>query len=156
MLEPLEALRPRLMVALALLGTGVATYLSWVALDPNKEVACGVLGDCHAVQGSQYARIAGVPVAVFGLLMYVGLLALTAARLARLGRPGWREVLAGPIFALALGGVMYSAYLTYLKLAVIHAICVWCVTSAAIVTALFALTLPDVRALTGSRRGLDV
>lgn len=64
--------RPRAMLTLALLGTSVAAYLSWVALDPNKEVACGVLGDCHAVQGSQYAEVAGVPVAVFGLLMYAG------------------------------------------------------------------------------------
>ncbi len=144
------------MVVLALLGTAVAVYLSWVALDPGREVACGALGDCHAVQGSQYAKVGGVPVAVFGLLMYLGLLTLTAGRLAGLGGPGVGEALAGPTFALALGGVVYSAYLTYLELAVIHAICVWCVTSAAIVTALFVLTLPDVRAQTGSRRNLDV
>ena len=141
-----EAWRARAMLALALLGTGVALYLSWVALDPNREVACGVVGDCHAVQGSQYAEISGVPVAVFGLLMYLGLLALAAGRVMRLGGPGLREAVPTLTFALALGGVVYSIYLTYLELAVIHAICVWCVTSATIVTALFALTLPDAAA----------
>ncbi|MSP22206.1 MAG: hypothetical protein EXR66_04210 [Dehalococcoidia bacterium] len=53
------AWRPRAMLLLAVLGTGIATYLSWVALDPTRVVACGALGDCHAVQGSQYARVAG-------------------------------------------------------------------------------------------------
>ena len=134
------------MLALASAGTTVASYLSWVALDPDKEVACGLVGDCHAVQGSQYAAIAGVPVAVLGLLMYLGLLALTAGRIARLGGAGVREALPILTFALALGGVVYSGYLTYLELAVIHAICVWCVTSAAIVAALLVLTLPDVTA----------
>jgi uncharacterized membrane protein len=140
------------MLVLALAGTGVATYLSWVALDPNKEVACGVLGDCHAVQGSQYADIGSVPVAVFGLLMYLGLLALLTARVSNRGSESVREALATLTFALALGGVVYSAYLTYLELAVIYAICIWCVTSASIVTALFVLAIPDARRT--RRRGL--
>lgn len=143
------------MVTLALAGTSVAAYLSWVALDPSKEVVCGALGDCHAVQGSQYAAIGGVPVAVLGLLMYLGLLALTAGRVTGLGGPSMQQALPPLTFALALGGVVYSGYLTYLELAVIHAICVWCVTSAAIVTALFVLTLPDVAANSRRARGLE-
>ncbi len=138
------------MALLTAAGTGVAAYLVKAALDPNKAVACGPLGDCHAVQSSQYAEVAGVPVAAFGLLMYLGLLALTAARVAGAGGVRLQEVLATLTFSLAFGGVVYSAYLTYLELAVIHAICAWCVTSAAIITAVCALALPDVAA----RRGL--
>ena len=148
----LEAWRPRAMLALAVVGVGIASYLSWVALDPNKEIACGSFGDCHAVQGSRYAAIAGVPVAVFGLLMYLGLLALTAGRVTRLGGPAVQDALPSLTFALALGGVVYSGYLTYLELAVIYAICVWCVTSATVVSAIFVLTLPDVAARRGTRR----
>ena len=44
------------------------------------------------------------------------------------------------VFGIALGGVLYSAYLTWLEVAVIHAICVWCVVSAFIVTAILAIT----------------
>ncbi len=143
--------RVLLMTALTLAGTGVAAYLVTVALDPNKEIVCGPVGDCHTVQSSQYADIAGIPVAVFGLAMYVVLLGLLGARL--LGRGGERtqEALAQVTFALALGGVLYSAYLTYLELAVIHAICVWCVTSALIITAVFLLAIPDAARRTGRR-----
>jgi uncharacterized membrane protein len=142
-----------LMTLLTAAGTGVAAYLVTVALDPNKEVACGPLGDCHAVQSSQYAEVGGVPVAAFGLLMYLGLLALLGGRLARLGSQGVQDALATLTFSLALGGVVYSAYLTYLELAVLYAICIWCVTSASIITLVFLLALPDAVARTG-RRGL--
>lgn len=75
-----------------------------------------------------------------------------------MARPGAPvpEALATLTFALALGGVVYSGYLTYLELAVIHAICIWCVTSAGTVTLLFLLTLPDVAARTGRPRSIDV
>jgi uncharacterized membrane protein len=144
------------MLALAVIGVAMATYLSWVALDPNKEVVCAGVGDCHTVQNSEYAEIGGVPVAVFGLLMYLGLLALTGARVLGLGGPAVREALPSPTFALALGGVVYSAYLTYLELAVIDAICVWCVTSAAIVSVIFVLALPDIVARSGRPDAPDV
>lgn len=133
------------MTLLSAVGAAVAAYLVVIALDPNKEVACGPLGDCHAVQSSRFADVAGVPVAAFGLLMYVGLLALMVARVARLGSAELQQAFVTLTFSLALGGVVYSAYLTYLELAVIHAICVWCVTSAAIITVVFVLTLPDLR-----------
>lgn len=143
--------RVLLMTALTLFGTGVATYLVTVALDPNKVIACGPVGDCHTVQASQYAEIAGIPVAAFGLAMYVALLALLAARLLRVGSPAVQDAVPQVAFALALGGVLYSAYLTYLELAVIYAICVWCVTSAVTITGVFLLTIPDIRARTGRR-----
>lgn len=136
----LTTTRERAITVLILLGIGVATYLVYVALDANAEPYCSGVGDCHAVQSSQYAKIGGVPVAVFGLLMYFGLLALHAAssvgplRGTPLPRV-WLTVLAG-------SGVLYSAYLTYLELEVIDAICVYCVVSASIVTGIAVLSLP--------------
>lgn len=132
------------MLALVVAGTVVAAYLVKVALDPNKVIACGPVGDCHTVQSSRYATVAGVPVAVFGLLMYLGLLGLVVLRVARLGGEAAQQAFGTLTFSLALGGVVYSLYLTYLELVVIHAICIYCVTSAAIITGVFVLAVPDV------------
>lgn len=145
-----ERWRVWLLLGLVVAGTVVAAYLVKVALDPNKVIACGPVGDCHTVQSSQYAKVAGVPVAAFGLLMYLGLLSLVVPRVARVGGEAVQRALGTLTFSLALGGVVYSLYLTYLELAVIHAICIYCVTSAGIITAVFALALPDV-----PRRRLD-
>lgn len=136
----LTSTRQRALMLLISLGIGVATYLVYVALDASAEPYCSGIGDCHAVQSSEYAKIGPMPVAAFGLLMYLGLLVLFAASNAGplKGAPllrVWLTVLAG-------SGVLYSAYLTYLELEVIHAICVYCVISASIVTGIFALSLP--------------
>ncbi|MFN8639318.1 MAG: vitamin K epoxide reductase family protein [Dehalococcoidia bacterium] len=138
-----ERWRVWLMLGLVIAGTVVSAYLVKVALDPDKVIACGPVGDCHTVQSSQYAEVAGVPVAAFGLLMYVGLLALVGARVARVGSEATQAAFGTLTFSLALGGVVYSLYLTYLELAVIHAICIYCVTSAAIITVVFVLAIPD-------------
>ena len=57
-----------------------------------------------------------------------------------------REPLISVVLAgQALIGVLFSAWLTYLELAVIHAICIWCVTSAAIVAAIALVSIADLR-----------
>lgn len=137
------------LLLLAVAGVAVAAYLSWVALDHTQSVACGPLGDCETVQDSQYAHVAGVPVALLGLGMYAALVLLTAARRWLAGAP---PLLAVWAFALALGGTLYSGYLTYLELFVIDAICAWCVVSALLVTAILLLSLPDVRSRAGRPR----
>ncbi len=143
----LLARRHDLLLALAIAGVVVAGYLSWVALDEGQEAACSGVGDCQTVQGSEFAEIAGVPIAVLGLGMYLALLALIAARRwwAALRGAEPPQGLAGLTFALALGGTLYSAYLTWLELFEIEAICVWCVGSAVIVTLLMLLAAPDLR-----------
>lgn len=130
------------LVALSVAGGAISAYLSYVAIFSDDEVACGPVGDCHAVQSSIYAEVAGIPVAVLGLGLYLALLALTAYR-------RWyadSTLLRAWTFSIALSGVLYSAYLTYLEFFVIDAVCAWCVTSAAIVGAAFVLSLPDARA----------
>jgi uncharacterized membrane protein len=124
------------MVGLALLGTGVAGYLSWVHLGGAPALCSGV-GGCEQVQASRFAVVAGVPVALLGLALYLGLTALALWR-ARSGAATPAPV-ALALFGLALAGSLYSAYLTYLELAIIGAICPWCVASAVLVTALCGL-----------------
>jgi len=119
-------------LALSLAGAVVAGYLTWIHYDLSM-LSCTV-GDCHAVQTSPYATIGPVPIALLGLGMFLAIAALTIVR--------WRfPVVSWPAtflaFLLAFSGVLYFAYLTYLEVAVIGAICQWCVLAAGLTVALF-------------------
>ena len=103
----------------ALAGIAVAGYLSW-AHYAGSAVVCIAGGGCETVQESDYAAIAGIPVAVLGLIAYAVILALIAwdAPIARLSAA-----------MIALMGLFFSAYLLALQLFVIDAICVWCLAN---------------------------
>lgn len=94
---------------------------------------------CEKVQTSAYSVVMGVPVALLGLLMYLALDVL----LVWLFLTKDNVLPAVAIFGISLAGTLYSAYLTYLELYVIHAICPWCVTSAVIITLLFLLSIAE-------------
>jgi uncharacterized membrane protein len=117
--------------ALALVGLGVAGYLTWVHYADLEPICAGGSGGCERVQSSDYAELAGVPVAVLGVIGY-------AAILGSLALPGDLGRFAGALLALA--GFGFSAWLTYVELFEIDAICQWCVASAAIMTALAVVT----------------
>jgi uncharacterized membrane protein len=109
----------------ALAGLAVAVYLTYTHFNEGALV-CGV-GDCQTVQGSEFATIAGIPIALLGLGLFGTLVALGVIRTRA---PQAAEALTFAAFGFALAGVLYSAYLTYLEVAVIFAICQWCVVSA--------------------------
>ena len=113
--------------ALALAGLAISGYLTYVHYAGIEPVCAGGGGACERVQSSPYADLAGVPVAVLGLGGYLAIL----ASLVLPGQAG-RSVTA----FLALAGFGFSGYLTYLELAVIEAICQWCVASAVVMTVL--------------------
>jgi uncharacterized membrane protein len=118
-------------IALALAGVGVAGYLTWVHYAELEAVCVGGGGGCERVQASEWSELGGVPVAVVGLIGYLAILASLLV-------PGrWTLDLAA---LLALGGFGFSAYLTYLEIWEIEAICQWCVASAVIMTALAGVT----------------
>lgn len=135
-----------------LAGLGVATYLSYVETG-GAEAVCGVVGDCNAVQASPYAVVFGVPVGVIGLVGYVllfaawGLGRFREGRVAALGRAG--------VLVMALGGVAFSAYLTFLEPFVIGAVCAWCLTSALTMLAVLWLSAPAGRAALNTLRRDD-
>jgi uncharacterized membrane protein len=123
----------RLRTAIALLslvGIGISGYLTYVHYT-GLHVLCLSSGGCETVQSSQYASLAGLPVATLGLAGYIAIL-VTAAPQADIAR------LAG--FGLALVGALFSAYLTYREIFTINAICQWCVASALLMTLLAMLT----------------
>jgi uncharacterized membrane protein len=111
---------------LAAAGLLLSAYLTWVHFAQVAPVCVGGSGGCETVQSSRYATVLGVPVAVLGIIGYAGLLFSAVLR-------GELGVYLG--FMIALVGTLFSAYLTYLEVFVIHAICQWCVASAAIMVA---------------------
>jgi uncharacterized membrane protein len=139
----------RMSVALlSLIGLFVSAYLYLYKIGRIGTLACGT-GSCETVQLSPWSRFGGVEVSLIGLLGYTGLLAVSLAAL----QPGLAER-RWPItslLVLAAGGVGFTAYLTYLELFVIHAICRWCVGSAAIIVAIFVVTLLEYRKLSRPR-----
>ena len=110
----------RATAAVAALGLGIAAYLTVVRLTGGTP-ACAIAHGCEVVQRSDYAELAGVPVALLGLLGY-------AATLLTLLWDGERARSATAL--LALVGAGFSGWLTYVEIARLDAICAWCVASA--------------------------
>jgi uncharacterized membrane protein len=124
----------RAIPVLAVIGLLVALYLAFVETT-HSAAFCGPVGDCNTVQQSSYARLFGVlPVGVLGAVGYLVILGLWAwPRRGRGQVPAWFDWL---LPLVTLFGVLFSIYLTYLELFVIGAICIWCVTSAIVMTIL--------------------
>jgi uncharacterized membrane protein len=116
----------RAALLLAAIGIGIAGYLVYVHYTDTK-VLCSISHGCETVQKSKYAKLAGVPVALLGLIGYVAILGTLFVRTesARLAGAG-----------MALIGLGFSGWLTYLEAARIHAWCQWCVGSAIVMTLL--------------------
>ena len=125
-------------MALSLIGLADAIYLTYIKLAADGICVAGE--GCEIVNTSVYSQIYGIPVAVLGGLAYVAMLVVL------LLEPG-NEFFEfnGPLIVLGISifGVLYSAYLTYLELYVIRAICEFCVLSAVVLT--FMLILSVVR-----------
>lgn len=123
---------------LALIGCLVSLYLWLYKIGAIGTLQCGA-GSCEYVQTSRYADFLGLPVAFYGVAGYAAIFAVSLAGL----QPRYLAS-RGPtrlVAALATIGVLFSVYLTYLELFVIHAICWWCVASAVIITAIWVVSL---------------
>lgn len=130
-------------------GLLVATYL-WYEYQQPSAVGCVVGGaGCETVRLSEFSQIAGIDLPVFGILFYLVLAIYVTTRF--LDRPVRRFENWGLQLA-TLFGLIFSVYLTYLELFVIHAICTWCVMSAIAATVLFIGTQLALRADTIVRR----
>ena len=127
---PSEWTLRRAIAFVATLGIGVATYITIADSGGGHPTCLAGGGGCQTVAESSYSHIAGVNIAVFGIVGYILLLlsAFFANDYARFGG-----------FAVALGGFGFSVYLTYLELFTIEAICQWCVASAVLMTIQFLL-----------------
>lgn len=119
--RPLFGVHPGLILAaLDVAGLVIAAYLSVVELGGGTP-ACGPIKGCEEVALSEYSRIGGVPVAVYGVGLSLVLLTFALA--------WWRTDAYGLLLAhygLSLAGVLFEAYFLYLQVFVIEAVCVWC------------------------------
>jgi uncharacterized membrane protein len=122
---------------LTCLGILDSTYLLVYKLTNNPSMCLGS-GGCHNVNFSPYSEIGGIPVSVFGMVAYI-VIAIILLMEPRLKIAQENGSLA--IFGISLAGVAFSAYLTWLEIYVIHAICPFCVTSAVIITLIFILAI---------------
>jgi uncharacterized membrane protein len=133
---------------LCLAGLGVASYLSWVEVGGH-EAVCGPVGDCNAVQQSEYAMLFGVlPVGILGVIGFAAMLAVWSLGRVAADRVGNRAGIA--LFAMTGLGTLFSIYLTFLEPFVIGATCMWCLSSATIMTLLHSLSQRQAGAGAGS------
>jgi uncharacterized membrane protein len=122
---------------LAVLGAADAIYLTVLKYTQLEAMCVGNHG-CITVNNSPYGSVYGIPVAILGLVAYlfIGLTLVFEPRWRLLGE--WGPIL---VFGAGLVGVLYSAYLTYLEFAVIHAFCPFCLASAIIITIIFVIAI---------------
>jgi protein-disulfide isomerase/rhodanese-related sulfurtransferase/uncharacterized membrane protein len=135
-------MRKLLLMALSLIGLFDSIYLMWEYTSPAHPMVC-MGGGCDAVRASAYSHLGGLPVPVYGMVMYASvvfliflypLLPTPAARLSQYG-----------IVLISGAAFLFSVYLTGIEAFVLHSWCVWCVLSALLVTAIFLLALVDSR-----------
>ncbi len=129
---------------IGLLGVGVATYIL-ISDSTSGAPTCLAGGTgCETVAKSSYSHIAGINVAVFGIIGWILILGTVffsndAARLAG--------------FGFTLAGFGFSIYLTYLEIWNIEAICQWCVTNAVLMTICFLLNVTRLLGYVGTDDG---
>jgi uncharacterized membrane protein len=142
---PSEGLLRRLVAFFAALGVGVAAYIAIAESGGGSPVCLAGGGGCKTVAESSYSELAGINVAVLGIVGYLLLLAgaFFATDAARFGS-----------FVVALGGFGFSVYLTYIEIFKIEAICQWCVASAVLMTILFLLNATRLIGYAGSAEGV--
>jgi uncharacterized membrane protein len=119
----------------SLIGLIDSTYLFWIKIS-DSEAAC--FGGCDTVNSSPYSQIWGIPIALFGAGAYliICFLLIYDSKIPLLSSYG-----SSIFLGITLIGVIYSAYLTFLEIAVIHAICPYCVISAVLMLLLFLISL---------------
>ena len=129
----------RLALALALVGLVDALYLTWMKVSGNLALCLG-FGECDVVNSSPYAEVYGVPVALLGAVAYGIILALLLWE-GRTQNDEVRRRLQYATFILTFAGTVYSGYLTYIEVAVLEAICPFCVLSAVVITLLWLISM---------------
>lgn len=127
----------RISIVLAALGVLVSAYMTVYKLTDNQTMCLGN-GGCSVVNTSAYSEVYGIPVALVGFAGYLVILAVLAIRIP------WqimRQNAVLIVFGLCLAGFLFTAYLIYVEIVLIRALCPFCVASQVIMTALFALSV---------------
>lgn len=136
---PLSKTTDWILPGLCILGCVIASYLAFVEMTTT-EAICGPVGNCQSVQNSGYAQLFGIlPIGLLGLAGYLAIfLSWLASFHSRMKNSAWPGLLR---LGIAFAGTMFSIYLTFLEPFIIGASCLWCLSSAAIMTVLMLLNI---------------
>lgn len=125
------------MFGLSIIGLIDSVYLLWIKISGATAI-CSGFGDCDSVNNSQYSEFFGIPIALLGGFFYLTIMALLVLEWYRVIPSEWVRILT---FGLTVIAVLYSIYLTYLEIAVLEAICPFCVVSAVVAILLLIASL---------------
>ena len=129
-------------IVVSFIGLVDSLYLTWVKLSNNTAACLPGIGNCEAVNTSRYSEVFGIPVALLGAIAYLILLGIVLLE----DKIDWVNLYSRMgVFGLTFAGLLYSAYLTYLEIAVIRAVCPFCVISAVCILILFVLSIARLR-----------
>lgn len=126
-------LEPAVLI-LSVLGIVLSLYLSYLHFSDTRAALCAAGSECDTVRQSSFSDMLGIPVAVLGSLGYCAIFILTLVSMPK--RTKWLT-----LYIVSLAGFVFSAYLTYVELFVINAICMYCVVSAVLMTVIFIMIL---------------
>ena len=125
----------RASVALVVLGLLVSIYMTIYKITSNDAMCIGS-GDCHTVNASKYSEVNGIPVAVFGMIGYAAILAtLYFENRNRF----FKQNATLMIFGMALTGFIFTVWLIYVEVALLKALCPFCLTSQVSMTLILLL-----------------
>lgn len=130
-----------LAVVCTVIGLADSIYLTWLKLT-GELAACGGIGDCESVNASIYSQINGIPIALMGAVAYFLILIFLFLESRDDFIGDWSPML---VFGLSLTGTLYSIYLTYIEIAVLKAICPYCVVSAVAILIIFVISIARLR-----------
>jgi uncharacterized membrane protein len=137
--QPLTVQPFWLMPVLCVIGCGIAGYLAYLEITPAHAI-CGPVGHCQSVQQSDYARLFGIlPIGFLGVAGYVAI--IITWWIGRTGRSRWAEMAGLILLGMTTSGILFSIYLTFLEPFVIGATCLWCLSSAILMTVLMYLSI---------------
>jgi uncharacterized membrane protein len=137
--QPLSAQSVWVIPALCAIGCGIAGYLAYLEITFVPAI-CGPVGHCQSVQQSDYARLFGIlPIGFLGVAGYVAI--ILTWLIGRSGRTRWAGLASLVLLGMTVSGTLFSVYLTFLEPFVIGATCIWCLSSAILMTALLYLSI---------------
>jgi len=128
-------------VVFAIIGFADSVYLAWLKMSGGL-AACGGIGDCESVNASIYSQINGIPIALLGAGAYAAILLFLFLESRDDFIGDWSPII---VFGLSLTGTLYSIYLTYIEIAVLKAICPYCVVSAIAILIIFVISIARMR-----------
>jgi uncharacterized membrane protein len=127
----------RVSVGLVVLGLAVSIYMTIYKVTSNNAMCLGS-GDCSTVNASRYSEVYGIPVAVFGVLGY---LAILVTHYFENSNQFFKQNGSLIIFGMALTGFLFTLWLVYVEVALLKALCPFCVTSQAAMTVIFLIAV---------------